>query len=45
MAKKETKSKKKVVKKPAEDKKPVEITIATKTQNIRLYPKYNPLRK
>jgi len=45
MAKKETKSKKKVVAKEVVKKKPIEITIDTNTQNVRLYPKYNPLRK
>jgi len=45
MAKKETKTKKEVIKKAADKNKPVELTLDTGTQNIRLYPKYNPLRK
>ena len=42
MAKKE---KKVVIKKAIDKKSPVEITLDTSTQSIRLYPKYNPLRK
>ena len=39
------KTKKEVIKKTADKKKSVELTLDTSTQNVRLYPKYNPLRK
>jgi len=39
-------STKKVIKKdPADSDKPVKLTLGNRVQQIRIYPKYNPLRK
>jgi len=39
------KTKKEVIKKTSDKKKPVELTLGASNQSIRIYPKYNPLRK
>tara|TARA_R110002153_G_scaffold33295_4_gene100494 strand:+ start:3783 stop:3905 length:123 start_codon:yes stop_codon:yes gene_type:complete len=36
---------KKIVKKKPVDNKPVELTLKDTVQKVRVYPKYNPLRK
>ena len=44
MAKK-TKSKKVIKKKPVDKSIPVEIVLENSVQHVKVYPKYNPLRK
>ena len=35
----------KIKKDPADSSKPVKLTLGNRVQQIRIYPKYNPLRK